>query len=141
MLTDAQRQFLAARPVARFASADARATPHVIPVCFAIEGENAYFSIDAKPKRPGAYSLKRIRNIKENPKVMLMADRYDDDWRRLAWVMLHGEAEILDHGTEHDHAQALLRERYPQYLSMDLAPLPVVAIRIRRVTSWGSLGA
>ena len=36
-------------------------------------------------------------------------------------------------------AQALLRERYPQYRTMQLADLPVIALRIERVTSWGNL--
>ena len=36
-------------------------------------------------------------------------------------------------------AQARLRERYPQYRGMDLAPLPVIALRIARVTHWGTL--
>src|SRR5215470_2419500 len=35
--------------------------------------------------------------------------------------------------------RALLRERYPQYRVMELADLPVIAIRVHRVTSWGNL--
>jgi hypothetical protein len=67
-------------------------------------------------------------------------DRWDEDWTRLAWVMLRGRAEILAAGAEHDAAQAGLRQRYPQYRSMDLMPLPVIALRIARVLSWGALG-
>jgi hypothetical protein len=33
----------------------------------------------------------------------------------------------------------LLRSRYRQYQGMELAGLPVIAIRIERVTSWGDL--
>jgi hypothetical protein len=54
--------------------------------------------------------------------------------------MLRGRAEILTGGEEHDRAQARLRERYPQYRTMDLAPLPVIAVRIARATAWGNLG-
>ena len=53
--------------------------------------------------------------------------------------MLRGRAEILEGGAEHDRAQELLRARYPQYRGMQLAELPVIAIRIERVTSWGDL--
>jgi hypothetical protein len=53
--------------------------------------------------------------------------------------MLRGQAQILDNGAEHDLAQDLLRSRYPQYLLMQLAELPVIAIRIERVASWGGL--
>jgi PPOX class probable F420-dependent enzyme len=94
--------------------------------------------VDEKPKRRDI-PLKRVRNILENPKAAFVADRYDEDWRRLGWVMLRGEAEILEAGPEHDHAQALLTARYPQYRAMHLSGLPVIALRIARATSWGDL--
>jgi PPOX class probable F420-dependent enzyme len=97
-----------------------------------------YVTIDEKPKRQDV-PLKRLRNIEVNPAVAVTVDRWDEDWTRLAWVMLRGDAEILHDGAEHDRAQVLLRERYPQYRSMDLAPLPVIALRIARVTSWGQI--
>jgi hypothetical protein len=53
--------------------------------------------------------------------------------------MLRGRAEVLADGKEHDEAQALLRARYSQYRTMDLAPLPVIALRIERVSCWGDL--
>lgn len=139
MLTEAQRRFLGAQRVARFASSDARDQPHVLPVCYALLGESAYFSIDEKPKRVPARALKRLRNIAHNPRVALVVDRYDEDWTRLGWVMLRGRAERLDAGAEHDAAQAALRARYPQYRTMQLDALPVVAIRIGAVSSWGNL--
>ena len=83
--------------------------------------------------------MKRLRNIDENPGAAVVVDRYDDDWSRLAWVMLRGRAEILDDGDEHDRAQAALRERYPQYRAMRIEPLPVIALRIGRVNAWGAL--
>jgi PPOX class probable F420-dependent enzyme len=83
--------------------------------------------------------LKRLRNIMANPRAAFIADRYDEDWSRLGWVMLRGAAEILDAGAEHDRAQALLRTRYPQYRSMQIEDLPVIALRVARVTTWGTL--
>jgi hypothetical protein len=53
--------------------------------------------------------------------------------------MLRGMADILSGGDEHARAQAQLRLRYPQYRAMDLLPLPVIAVRIRRLLSWGAL--
>jgi hypothetical protein len=66
-------------------------------------------------------------------------DHWDEDWTRLAWIMLRGRAEILTEGVEHDQAQARLRQRYPQYRTMDLTLLPVIAVRIGRVLAWGAL--
>ncbi len=139
MLTATQQAFVAAQRVGRLATADARGNPHVVPVCFALGGTTLYITIDEKPKRADGPPLKRLRNIIDNPSVAFVVDRYDEDWRQLGWVMLRGRAEILADGAEHDRAQTLLRERYAQYRSMQLAALPVIAIRIARVASWGWL--
>ncbi|MDP6407564.1 MAG: TIGR03668 family PPOX class F420-dependent oxidoreductase [Alphaproteobacteria bacterium] len=140
MLSEEQRRFLESRRVAHLATADAAGAPHVLPVCFAVDGANAYVTIDSKPKRPEVRTLKRLRNIAENPAVALVADHYDDaDWSHLGWVMLRGRAEVLAAGPEHDAAQRLLRQRYAQYAAMALEDLPVIAIRIERVAGWGEM--
>jgi PPOX class probable F420-dependent enzyme len=137
-LSDAARAFCDRCRVARLATADARGVPHLVPVCYAIVADSLYITIDEKPKRTDI-PLKRLRNISENPQIAVTMDRWDEDWLRLAWVMLHGRAEILADGAEHDVAQERLRERYPQYRPMDLAPLPVIAMRIARASAWGDL--
>jgi PPOX class probable F420-dependent enzyme len=131
-------RFLETCRVAHLATADAQGVPHVVPVCFASAEKTLYITIDAKPKRTGV-PLKRLRNIAENPSAAVVVDRYDDDWTRLGWVMLRGRAEILVEGAEHARAQDVLRARYPQLNAMDIAALPVIAMRIERVTSWGNL--
>ena len=139
MLTDQQRRFLAGQRVARLATADAAGRPHVVPICYALRGNTVYFTIDEKPKkRPGA-RLKRLANLRQNLSAALVVDRYDEDWSRLGWVMVQGRAEVLEAGAEHDLAQASLRARYPQLASMRIEVLPVVAIRIDHVASWGRL--
>ena len=139
MLTEPQRRFLATSRVAHLATADAGGAPHIVPVCYAVEGGALYITIDQKPKRASEKPLKRIANILANPAAAICVDRYDENWSRLAWVLLRGRAEILAGGAEHDHAQFLLRQRYTQYRSMEIDPLPVIALRIARVTAWGDL--
>jgi PPOX class probable F420-dependent enzyme len=139
MLSDRERRFLDTRRVAYLATADGRGAPHVVPVCFVIVDRTLYITIDEKPKQAKGARLKRIRNIEDNPAVALVADRYDEDWTLLGWVMLRGRADLLTAGTEHDRAQALLRSRYPQLQSMRLDDLAVIAVRLERVTSWGYL--
>jgi PPOX class probable F420-dependent enzyme len=138
MLSEQEARFLASCRVGRLATADRRARPHLVPVCFVVSGEALYITIDEKPKGDPRL-LKRLRNIGENPVAAFVADRYDEDWTRLGWVMLRGPAEILAEGAEHDRAQDLLRSRYRQYQAMELDGLPVIAIRIERVASWGNL--
>ena len=138
MLSDDQARFLASCGVGHLATADAQAVPHLVPVCFVVSDGALYITIDQKPKGDPR-ALKRLRNISENPVAAFVADRWDEDWTRLGWVMLRGSAEILAEGAEHDRAQALLRARYPQYRGMEITGLPVIAIRISRVTGWGDL--
>ena len=140
MVSEHQARFLACCRVGHLATANARATPHVVPVCFIVNDRTLYITIDQKPKGD-VRALKRLKNIIENPVAVFVADRWDEDWTRLGWVMLRGPAEIIADGAEHDRAQALLRSRYPQYRNMELGGLPVIAIRIERVTSWGDLSA
>ena len=139
MLNETERRFLDSQPVGRLATADAAGRPHVVPVCFALDGDSVYIAIDAKPKRGDPLRLKRLRNIAENPSVSLVVDRYADNWSRLGWVLLRGDAEILTGGAEHAEAQALVRARYPQMRAMDLTGLPVIALRVARASHWGDL--
>ena len=138
MLTEAQRRFVETRRVGHLATADAGGAPYLVPVCFALAEASLYITIDEKPKRRDR-PMKRVRNILENPRAAFVADRWDEDWTRLGWVMLRGPAEILETGAEHDAAQTLLREKYAQYRAMNLADLPVIALRIAHVASWGDL--
>ena len=141
MLSAREYHFVDTRRIGHLATADSRAVPHVVPVCFSLSASTLYMTIDQKPKQDRDRPLKRLSNINSNPQVAIVFDRYDEDWQRLAWVMLHGRAEILTAGIEHDRAQATLRSRYRQLDSMQIERLPVVAIRIERVTSWGDLGS
>jgi PPOX class probable F420-dependent enzyme len=139
MFSNVERRFLARQRVAHLATADRRAVPHVVPVCFAILKRTLYITIDEKPKRVSGTALKRLKNIAENPVAAVIVDRYDEDWARLGWIMLRGHAEILSEGKEHQDAQARLRSRYAQLATMQIAEHPVIAVRIERVTSWGNL--
>lgn len=139
MLNPEQLTFLASQPIARLATLDDGDAPQVLPVCFAATEDSIYITIDQKPKTGDPRKLKRLENIRRNPKVALVADHYDnDDWSQLRWLIMRGEAEILDDGDEHDTAQDLLRARYPQYREMELADLPVIAIRITSVRGWSA---
>lgn len=128
--------FIADARVGRLATADLEGQPHVVPCCYAWDGRAVYSAIDAKPKRQG--SLRRVRNIEENPRVSLVIDHYAEDWGALRWVMIQGRAELLGVGTEYDHGAALLLRKYPQYRAMGLDPArgPMIKVRPERVTHW-----
>jgi len=139
MLTEAQRCFLERGRVGHLATVDAASIPQVLPVCFAVQDDMMFITIDRKPKNQSTRKLKRLENIAANPAVAMVVDHYEETWERLAWVMLRGSAEILTAGEVHRRAQSLLKARYPQYRQMAIDDLPVIAIKIAKVRSWGNL--
>jgi PPOX class probable F420-dependent enzyme len=141
VFSDAARELMDRSRIARLATADGQGRPHVIPLCYARVGDVIVFVVDEKPKRPGK-TLKRMRNIAENPTVALVVDVYDEDWRRLEYALVHGRAEVVENPEERRRALEALRDRYPQYRSMTLdAPHnEVVRITPARVHHWRFVG-
>lgn len=130
--------FIAEGRVGRLATADASGQPLVVPICYAFDGASLFSAIDAKPKRPGPRGLRRIRNIRENPRVSVVIDRYDEDWTRLRYVIIQGRAEILTDGGDFSRGVDLLLAKYPQYRSMGLKREAGLMIKVEpaRVTEW-----
>ena len=137
-LTETEMTFVRAQRVARLGTADEHGTPHLVPVCYAFDGQCFYTPLDEKPKRVTGKKLRRVRNIEARHEASLLIDQYSDDWTQLGYVLVHGHAELLDPKDEtHVHAIKLLRMRYAQYRTMALERYPVIVITPDRVTSWG----
>jgi len=122
-----------AAKVAHLATAGRDGRPHVVPICFVLEGDVLYFTVDAKPKRTA--NLKRLRNIAANPAVSVLVDHYEDEWDKLWWVRIDGTARVVASGAQAEHALDLLAERYPQYRRVRPGG-PVVAVSIERMSGW-----
>ena len=131
--------FIRAGRVAHLATVDAGGQPLVIPICFAFDGQEFFSPIDEKPKRVSPQRLKRLRNIEENSQVSLVIDRYDEDWRKLGYILVSGRARILLTGQKHRRAVSLLRRKYRQYHSMAIDQRPMIVIKPLGVKTWGSL--
>ena len=123
--------------VAHLATADGSRQPHVIPICFVFDGKNFYSPIDEKPKRAAPTKLKRLSNIAANPHVALLIDRYDEDWRKLAYVLIFAKARLLRSGKLHQRAVTLLRRKYSQYCRMAIDKRPMIVIIPKKTTGWG----
>ena len=122
---------VAAALVARLATVDRDGRPHVVPICFVLDGETLYTAVDEKPKR--TRRLKRLENIEANPRVEVLVDHYEDDWSKLWWVRLGGTARIV----EDPRAVDLLVAKYPQYAERRPEG-PVIAIEIEERSEWTS---
>jgi PPOX class probable F420-dependent enzyme len=128
---EARARFAAAR-VARLATVGADGRPHLVPIVFAVDDDQIYSVVDAKPKRTTA--LRRLANVRKNPAVAVLADYYEDaDWEALWWVRADGTGRIVDPGgDEGRRALARLAERYPQ-----LQPTgDVLVVDVDRWSGW-----
>jgi PPOX class probable F420-dependent enzyme len=136
-----ERAFVAVARVGHLATVSEGGEPHVVPVCFALDGDVVYIALDEKPKRVVPQRLRRVRNIRASPRVMLLVDYYDEDWSKLGFVQLSGRAALLEGGREHENALALLRAKYEQYGGMELESRPLIRIALMASASWGRLDA
>jgi PPOX class probable F420-dependent enzyme len=131
------RRRIARARVGHLATSDGT-QPTVVPVCFVLLGDTLYQAIDAKPKSVAPGRLRRVKNVRANPRAALLIDHYVEDWRRLWWALLHGRARVIDHGAEHQRALTALRRKYPQYRTT--TPLAsdalVMALDVRRLRHW-----
>jgi PPOX class probable F420-dependent enzyme len=132
---EARRRFATAR-VARLATADAGGVPHLVPVVFAVEDDTVVVAVDRKPKRTTA--LKRLANVRANPRVALLADHYEEDWDELWWVRADGSGRVAKPGSE-DAVRAvhLLQERYPQHRA-EPPEGPVLVVAVARWSGWSA---
>ncbi len=131
---DAGRSRLTAAPVARLATVTSAGAPHLVPITFVLLGDELCFAVDHKPK--STTDLARLRNLRHEPRVAVLADEYDDDWARLWWVRVDGVARELPAG-ERQPALDALAAKYPQY--RDERPRgAVVVVRIVRWTGWAA---
>jgi coenzyme F420-0:L-glutamate ligase / coenzyme F420-1:gamma-L-glutamate ligase len=139
-LTGDQFRFVQQQRVARLATADQSRQPHIVPACYACHESTFYIALDSKPKRVPPQRLTRVRNILDNPRVALLIDRYSDDWNRLAYLLIRGEAALLmPDDSQHASAITLLRDRYRQYVAMPIHEQPVITIRPTSIVAWGAL--
>ena len=130
---------VAAARVARLATVTPNRQPHVVPICFTLHNDSIFSVIDFKPKT--TIDLARLENVRANPNVSLVVDRYDDEmWNRLWWVRVDGVARVIESGVEHTTAIQLLRAKYPQY-AQNRPTGAVIAIECRRWTGWSARDA
>lgn len=158
-MTPAEARFLADARSAVLATVDPTGRPRLVPICFVVgtPATEIWSPIDEKPKRStDPYRLARVRDIVERPSVSLLVERWDEDWTCLAWLRIHGRAEMVDPGpgtaasrpsaasgasaaAGRSAAIAVLRIKYPQYAEHRLETRPLIRIVATDVSSWGDL--
>lgn len=131
-LTKALADFVAWERVCRVATAGASGVPHVVPVCHVLAGGKIFFA--------SGDDGRKVRNLRENPRVTLTVDVYSDHWGTLKGVMIQGTARLIEGGPGFRRVRDLLYRKYPQYpREAAISPLDSVAVEVTptRVFSWG----
>jgi PPOX class probable F420-dependent enzyme len=131
-IATARRRVSEAR-VGRLATVRPDGRPHVVPCCFALDGDVVYSVIDAKPK--STLALRRLDNIRGNSSVALLIDHYTEDWNALWWIRLDGMARVVESGGDREHALERLRQKYAQYVAQ-APPGPVVIVDVTEWRAW-----
>ena len=136
------RAFVLAARRASMATIAPAGPPRLVPVCFELVADHLWIAIDDKPKRSAdPMALARVRDVVERPAVSMLVDRWDEDWTRLGWVRIEGQAGIVAaRSPGHEAAIAALRAKYPQYRSHRVEERPAIRVAIERVVTWGVLG-
>jgi PPOX class probable F420-dependent enzyme len=132
----AMQELVAAARVAELATIGPDGRPHLVPVCFALEGDVLYSAVDDKPKR--SRRLQRLENVRARPDVALLVHHYEEDWSRLWWVRLRGKGRVVEDGRQLELALRLLTEKYEQYRRQPPRG-PVLAIRVDEWRGWSAM--
>jgi nitroimidazol reductase NimA-like FMN-containing flavoprotein (pyridoxamine 5'-phosphate oxidase superfamily) len=118
--------FLKAHELCRLATASKAARPHVVPVIYAMDGQDVVVAID--------YHTKKLKNLKENPKVALVVDEYSPNMG----LMLEGDCEIYERGKEYLRLLQVLFDRFVYYRRNPWGEgeSPILKIRPTKAVMW-----
>ncbi len=133
--------FIQRARVARLATVGSGFKPHLVPTVFVFDGSHFFIPVDSKRKKTKPEKLRRIKNIEGNPNVALLIDEYNEDWTRLAFVLIQGIASIVKSETQADlllqQAQKELTTKYVQYQKIGIGEMCIM-IKPEKVVSWRS---
>lgn len=129
------RRRVADADVARLATVRPDGRPHLVPITFALDGDELVTAVDDKPK--DTRDLQRLANIRHEPRATVLVDRYEEDWSRLWWVRIDGEARIVEGGDRYDRALDVLAARYPAYRQA-VPDGPVIVIAATAWNGWSA---
>ena len=124
--------------VARLATVDQKLHPYVVPVVFVFHENLFFIPLDEKKKTVNSKNLKRVKNIEKNPNVTLLIDKYQNDWKKLFFLMIHGKAKVIDGNNKlMDKIHKLLVSKYPQYKKIGIGDF-CITINPTKVTFWNN---
>jgi len=126
ILSSKALSFLKSHELCRLATASKDAKPHVVPVIYALDGENLVIAID--------YGTKKLGNLRQNRNVALVVDDYSPNHA----VMVEGECEILERGKEYLRLLQILFDRFEIYRKHPWGEgeSPILKVRPTKAVVW-----
>jgi nitroimidazol reductase NimA-like FMN-containing flavoprotein (pyridoxamine 5'-phosphate oxidase superfamily) len=118
--------------VCRVATAGSAAVPHLVPVCHVVAGGKIYFG--------SGDDARKVKNLRDNPRVTVTVDVYSDHWASLKGVMVQGRARLIERGPRFRRIRDRLYRKYPQYpkeAAISPSDSVIVEVTPTRVFSWG----
>lgn len=124
--------FIRSQRVARLATVGRDGTPHNVPVCTVAASGRIYFATEK--------DARKVRNLRKNPHVALVFDRYSENWQRLAGAMIVGTSVVIDQGAAFRRARQALYRKFKSYARV--APIQegdsvIVCVTPTGSFSWG----
>jgi uncharacterized protein len=122
--------YLKSNELCRFATASKDGTPQVTPVIYALDGNHPVIATD--------YGTRKLKNIKENPKVCLLIDDYRVNPPNRG-LMIRGECEIFERGKDYLRLLKVLFDRFEFYRKNPWGEgeSPILRVEPRKAVSWG----
>ncbi|MDK1019788.1 MAG: pyridoxamine 5'-phosphate oxidase family protein [Actinomycetota bacterium] len=111
---------------------DADRGTHLVPVVFAVRGDELVIPIDAvKPKT--TTRLRRIDNLRADARASLLVDHRDADWGALWWVQ--ADLEFIGAAELASRWRSALAGKYPQYRPAETIE-SLLVFTIRSTRGW-----
>jgi len=125
-LTAREAKFLKAHELCRLATSSRDGRPHVVPVIYALDGGDIIVAVD--------YKTKKLKNLRENPKVALVVDVS----RPNQGLMVEGDCEILERGKEYLRLLHVLFDRFVFYRKNPWGEgeSPILKIKPTKAVMW-----
>ncbi len=126
VLSSKELDFLRRHELCRMATVSKDATPHVVPVIYAVDRGTVVIAID--------YGTKKLVNLRQNNKVALVVDDYHPNHA----VMVQGECEIFERGREYRRLLQILFDRFETYRKHPWGEgeSPILKVRPTKAVSW-----
>jgi PPOX class probable F420-dependent enzyme len=128
--------------VGHLATAALNLQPYLTPVVFIAQQNSILIPLDNKPKTIDVNRLRRVKNIEENPKVSFLVDHYDEDWTHLWFVMIIGNAKLiqLNRKTERKTKEMtkirnMFLKKYSQYAKIGIGKT-YIKLMIEKTIYW-----